>query len=128
MSRRIERFSVAVWIFLAAAYANAQTGSISGSVTDASGAPVVGATVIYNNVREYTRDPAGHLSPTGVAINASAKTVQDGSFTIGELPAGTYYLCAFGSQPTDLGSCEWGEGAIAFKLRTRKLSRTSRCR
>lgn len=116
MSGRIKGLNIAMLTFLAAACAGAQTGSIAGSVTDANGAPVAGATVVYNNVREYTRDPAGHLVPTGVAINSGTITAQDGSFTVGSLPVGTYYLCAFGPQPTDLGSCEWGKGAYSVQI------------
>jgi hypothetical protein len=108
--------SIAVLFVCAADRGNAQTGTIRGRVEGDDGLPLSGATVLYNNVREYTRDSMGHRIATGVAINSGARTARNGSFTISGLPAGSYYLCAFGTQANHLSSCEWGQGSLLVQL------------
>ena len=65
-------------LFLAVTLAGAQTfrGTILGTVTDASGANVPGATV------------TAHNTDTGLA--RTTETQADGSYRIPELPTGTY--------------------------------------
>jgi hypothetical protein len=69
---------ITVFLFLAAATLVAQTfrGTILGTVTDASGALVAGATVKVRNV--------------GTGQERSTTTSTDGSYAIPELPIGTY--------------------------------------
>src|SRR5713101_2648020 len=69
---------IAVFLFLAVATLVAQTfrGTILGTVTDASGALVAGATVKVRNV--------------GTGQERSTTTSADGSYAIPELPIGTY--------------------------------------
>lgn len=63
----------------------ARASSISGTVTDSSGAPVAGASVTVS----------------GATIgSATAHTAADGSYTIGGLPAGTYTVEYFPSDGT----------------------------
>ena len=84
-------------------HAHAQP-SISGVVVDASGHAVSGATVYYNNVRPVS--PTGQS--IGVAVSSSIKSDSNGRFTISGVPLGHYYVCASGTQPTQLRSCDWG--------------------
>src|SRR6266849_3773077 len=69
---------IAVFLFLAVATLVAQTfrGTILGTVTDASGALVAGATVKVRNV--------------GTGLERTTTTSTDGSYAIPELPIGTY--------------------------------------
>jgi hypothetical protein len=67
-----------LWMMLAATPGWAQTfrGTIQGTVTDSSGAALVGATVTIHNV--------------DTAIDRITTTATDGSYLIPELPIGTY--------------------------------------
>src|SRR6266849_6373166 len=69
---------IAVFLFLAVATLVAQTfrGTILGTVTDASGALVAGATVKVRNV--------------GTGLERTTTTSTDGSYAVPELPIGTY--------------------------------------
>lgn len=76
--RRLHRplFTALALAVLGSAPALAQTGAITGRVTDAAEAkPVVGAAV---------------LATSAVGTSGSALTASDGTFRIGGLPAGTY--------------------------------------
>jgi len=66
------------FVVLAAAALSAQTfrGTILGTVTDPSGAVVSGAKVTVRN--------------TGIGLERTAQTSADGSYSIPELPIGTY--------------------------------------
>jgi len=68
--------SLAALLCLASALGQNVTGSITGQVTDPSGAVVVGAAVTAEN--------------TGTAVKTSAKTNATGVYTIRFLPIGTY--------------------------------------
>src|SRR5215472_9431672 len=67
-----------VFLLLAAASLSAQTfrGTILGTVTDPSGAVVAGAKVTVKN--------------TGTGLERSTETSADGSYSLPELPIGTY--------------------------------------
>src|SRR6266849_1697937 len=71
---------IAVFLFLAVATLVAQTfrGTILGTVTDASGALVAGATVKVRNV--------------GTGLERTTTTSTDGSYAVPELPIGTYVV------------------------------------
>src|SRR5271157_4662678 len=72
------RYLVVVCICLLSAMLVAQTfrGTVLGTVTDASGAVVSGATVKVRNV--------------GTGLERTAQTSADGSYSVPELPIGTY--------------------------------------
>ena len=67
---------LAALLYSSVASAQTVTGSISGQVTDPSGALVTGATVTAENV--------------GTAVSTSTKTNASGVYTIRFLPVGTY--------------------------------------
>jgi hypothetical protein len=70
--------ALSVWVWFAGAFANAQIdrGSVSGIVTDPSGAGIVGAKVTATN--------------TAMGTQNSTVTTGAGDYTIPELPAGVY--------------------------------------
>jgi hypothetical protein len=72
--------SLAALLCLSAAAASAQvvTADVTGRVADPSGAAVVGATVTARN--------------TGTGLSRTTQTNDEGSFTITQLPAGTYEI------------------------------------
>jgi hypothetical protein len=69
---------ILVFVFLAAINLSAQTfrGTVLGTVTDASGAVIAGAKVAVKN--------------TGTGLERTTETSADGSYSIPELPIGTY--------------------------------------
>ncbi len=75
-----KRFGFAVVVLLLATGLSAQTfrGSILGTVTDASGAVISGATVKARN--------------SGTGLERTTQTTTDGNYTISELPIGTYSI------------------------------------
>jgi hypothetical protein len=78
MRARIVLVSTLVFVLVAALSLSAQTfrGTILGTVTDASGAVVPGAKVTVKN--------------TGTGLERSTETSADGSYSLPELPIGTY--------------------------------------
>lgn len=94
----------------------AQTRTISGSVVDDLGAPLAGAKVYYNNSPNIVRDQTGHSKVTGPIINSTTLAAKDGTFSVSGLPAGVYWLCAEGTQATQLRSCDWGYDATKLDL------------
>src|ERR1700757_2680191 len=76
----IRQYFVGCWLMtvlcFSAALGQTVTGSITGQVTDPSGAVVVGATVTAEN--------------TATGVKTSAKTNASGVYTIRFLPIGTY--------------------------------------
>jgi hypothetical protein len=93
-----------------------KTVAISGSVVDDSGALVGGAKVYYNNSPTIVTDRAGHTTVTGPVVNSSSVTGQDGTFSVTGLPSGVYWLCAEGTQATQIRSCDWGFDATKVDL------------
>lgn len=77
-ARSIPMWIGLVFVLLAAVTLSAQTfrGTILGTVTDASGAVIAGAKVTVKN--------------TGTGLERSTQTSGDGSYSIPELPIGTY--------------------------------------
>src|SRR5271170_1969794 len=65
-----------IFVFANGAYAQTFRGTILGTVTDTSGAAIVGASVTIKNV--------------GTDLTRSVSTAEDGSYAVPELPIGTY--------------------------------------
>lgn len=113
----------AVALMLTATPVGAQTTksvamTVSGIVVDASGAPLAGTTVSYKNTPTRIRDAAGHTRTIGPVVNSTATTAADGSFSVGGLPPSVYWLCANGTQTSQIASCDWGFGATKADLFT----------
>src|SRR5262245_33984705 len=72
--------TVCLFFFVVASFAQSDRGTITGTVSDASGAVVPGVTVEAKNVA------------TGIAYQAG--TSETGNFTLPQLPVGTYELSA----------------------------------
>ncbi len=88
----------------------AQTSPISGQVVDDLGTPISGATISYATVLTST----GSVAPLRLRaqVHRAVVAAADGTFVIPELPVGTYALCAFGTAPNHLDSCQWSQGAV----------------
>ena len=86
------RMILAAFVLLAASALVAQTfrGTILGTVTDASGAVVSGATVKVHNAN------------TG--LDRTTRTSADGSYAVSELPIGTYNVTVSAAGGTILQS------------------------
>ena len=102
---------------LAAGVAFAQTGSIAGHVVRESGVRAAGIGVRYDKIRTLRRDAAGRMIPIGPGVNWSVQTRNDGSFVMTGLPTGEYYLCALGSRPGELNSCDWDNEPAPVSIR-----------
>ncbi len=114
---------------------SAQTkGILSGSVLLDGKQPLAGATVLFNRVPELRPDSSGHIISTGVMLSSKATTGSDGKFQTGQIPVGDYYLCAKGTLPNHLRSCDWGgmetfvhltgttqDGSVTLNVRTGAL-------
>src|SRR5258708_32790827 len=103
------------FVVLAAAALSAQTfrGTILGTVTDPSGAVVSGAKVTVRN--------------TGTGLERTAQTRADGSYSIPELPIGTYSVTVSqaGFQPsvtTDVTVDVATARRLDFALKTGEVS------
>ena len=71
-------FALVLFLNVAAVYAQLSSGTILGTVTDASGAVVPGATVkVVNPATNLTREVATH---------------EDGNFRVDQLPVGVYQV------------------------------------
>jgi hypothetical protein len=95
--------NVVAALTLSGPMAHAQ-GAIAGTVVDAAGEPVAGASVYYNNVPPLSAK--GQL--IGQPIGSKLQTGADGTFSISGLPPGYYRVCARGIAVRQLASCEWG--------------------
>ncbi|HSW49928.1 MAG TPA: hypothetical protein VLH09_07115, partial [Bryobacteraceae bacterium] len=62
------------------------------------------------------RDEMGRLVMREVPIRSSVRTDAGGKFSIAGLPAGSYYLCASGTKPNHLRSCEWAQPSMKVDL------------
>ncbi len=87
-------------------------GTLSGLVVDQNGDPIPNALVVYRSVTRPIRQPNGRQIASGPVFGSGGRTGPDGRFAVSGLPPAAYDLCAFGVKPTDLGTCEWGPGAI----------------
>ena len=104
--RTLKRMAAAIVVCLLPAAATAQSGSISGKVTDQSGAALVGATVKALNI--------------GSSRETVATTGTSGEYTLSELPAGTYRVSAtapgFGTTAETVLVAETGGAEQSFSL------------
>jgi uncharacterized protein (TIGR03437 family) len=93
------------WLLVAAP---AICASFSGIVFTDSGTPVSGVTVRWSNQSQCVPTPP-HGTPQcyGPTITGSAITASDGSFAASNLPAETYFVCAYPVRENQLSSCDW---------------------
>src|SRR5262249_3123593 len=80
MKKYFLSISVCFFFFVVASFAQSDRGTITGTVSDSSGAVVPGVTVEAKNV------------VTGITYQAGSS--ETGNFTLPQLPAGTYELSA----------------------------------
>ena len=109
---------VAAWLgVIASGIAGAQpAASIEGVVVTEDGSPIAGAMVLYNNVSKLERDGMGRLVMREVPIRSNVRTDAGGKFSIASLPGGSYHLCASGTKPNHLRSCEWDQPSLKVDL------------
>jgi hypothetical protein len=82
-------------------------------VVDAAGQPVSDAVVYYSNVPQFSATDARFIGPV---IRSRTGTDAAGRFSVSGLPFGRYLVCAAGTQPTQLRSCDWGLGIAVADL------------
>ena len=105
MKYHLSRIVPTLLVAVTAAYGQSGTASIAGSVVTNAGSPVASALVTVAAVPTSTPPPAGFTSATGSAFAAS-----DGTFSIGNLPAGKYQICAQTQRATVLlDPCVWSQ-------------------
>lgn len=98
----------AVIFFGLAAMALGQTGRVTGTVTDDSGAPVAGALVtasLQSAAPQGTKGPGG--LPLFMPFPPKALSGATGDFEIDGLPAGTFRLCVEKAESSLLNPCLW---------------------
>src|SRR5258708_4028785 len=79
-------------------------GAISGNVYGPDGKPLAGTTVWANIVSPVPR-PVDRSSTIPVLTTVSAA---DGSYTLSNVPAGEYVVCARNAAIAALNPCPWG--------------------
>jgi hypothetical protein len=97
------------------------SGTLSGSVLLDGKQPLVGAVVLFSRVPELTKGPGGHIVLTGATFSGEATTDAGGNYQTDGIPVGDYYLCATGTMPNHLRSCDWG-GPDTFRHVTGTVS------
>jgi len=81
------------------------TGSISGRVVDDSGNPKSGAKVNCRRLREFSRERNGRLVAISQSLSRVVTTTAGGAFSISNLPAGRYFVCASPASANEVGDC-----------------------
>lgn len=102
-------YPVSVCLLLSSVAA-AQTGSVSGVITDQTGAPLVGATVVYSRLPSFLPRTIGsppQLAPGESYFSASATTDAAGRHAAQGLPPGKYVVCAGAPDQPILDPCKW---------------------
>jgi hypothetical protein len=110
MNRAIRITSFFVIASGAATAQTAGTASFTGSVVGDSGRPVPGAKLVYTRMPTYTRDKLGHLTTKEPGLTNSVAVGSDGTFALTALPAGSYFVCGYGSQASQVSGCNWDGG------------------
>jgi hypothetical protein len=101
--------------FVASLAVVAQTvgaSAMSGTVIDDSGRPLAGANLVYTRVPTYTRDSRGRLVQKEIGATSNVILGSDGSFALAALPAGTYFICAYGPRDDQVSGCNWDGGHV----------------
>ncbi len=101
---------------VAAAGASAQGGSIAGIVTDSTGIPLTGATVVYRSLLGTQVDAHGRRAAFPPMVNSQTVTNDAGEFQITGLPAGQYYVCSLAAVSGQLSSCSYGDKPAVVTL------------
>jgi hypothetical protein len=100
---------LAVPVVIASSLVSSQsTASLRGRVLLDSGSPLQGAIVAFNRIPELGHTQSGKIVGAGLAYSAEGATGADGSFLVGGIPIGDYYVCAAGPAQNHLRSCDWG--------------------
>jgi hypothetical protein len=108
----------AISLIIASVVAPAQTvgtATISGTIVGDSGRPLAGAKLVYTRMVKYARDPHGRLTTTDAGVTDSVTVGTGGAFVLPALPAGSYFLCAYGPRPDHVSGCHW-DGGHAIEL------------
>ncbi len=101
----------AIVCFQGAIAAPPNWATLTGSVVDPSGNPISGARVLFR-----ASSSAGVGTTPRPLVSSGVTTNSDGTFSVPGLPQGIYSICAYGSRPTDLASCEWGPAVPTISL------------
>lgn len=106
-----EPFPKAVVVFLMCvtpiATGTAYSASIYGRVVDALGEPVSNANVHYHQFAEFRKDASGKVVQVSPGHAGVVKVGSDGSFRADALSAGTYQICAVGTEGQHMSGCAW---------------------
>ena len=94
-------------VFVTAGLYAQDQGSFSGVVLLDNAKPLAGASVGYGKVRGCL--PGTNCSQLEPIVGGTVRSGPDGTFAMDNMPVGEYLLCASGSQPNHLRSCEWGQ-------------------
>jgi len=106
-----------VLILVLPALAQAQTGTIRGTVTSQDGKPVGGAVVSYARIPVFLTPAQGfpryRLAPGELAVNYWVVADGNGDFAVDGLPAGKYLLCVEVPGLPFLNPCKWSTSVLA---------------
>lgn len=102
------QFLASTVLLPACAFAQTPPGAMVGSVRGEDGAPVAGAVVRYARTTRLV-GPASRarLAPGEAVVQSRISSDANGAFSVSDLPAGEYLLCAEVSAAPFLDPCKW---------------------
>jgi hypothetical protein len=107
---------ISIVVFAVAGVAQAQTGSINGTVKDDSGAPVPAAvvTAAMKTIAPSASMPSGR--PGFLPFTPKAPSDSTGAFEIDGVVAGTYTMCVWVPEAAFLDPCLWNSKPVVVSV------------
>lgn len=103
-----QRVCAAVLLAVGCAFAQPKSGAIQGFVAVEDGAPLPGALVLYSRVTPLVEIGTSYRPAPGEAfVRRTVSADANGRFSVSDLPAGEYLLCAEVPSGPYLNPCRW---------------------